>query len=134
MIRPGRFGCLDVHLFDDERFAKLSANAQSLFIAMTLYAAAESTDGRVPAVMVPRLLLAAHSRPKHLDELLDAGILERLGLVEGSPIADDYYLPAFLKWNMSKDDLDAEREANRQRQAAYRDRKQAHRGLRAVSQ
>jgi len=132
VIRPGRFGCLDAHLYDDERVAKLSGCGQSLFIAMTLYCSAELTDGRVPGALIPRLMLASKSRRRHLKELLELGLVERLGLVEGSGMADDYYLPAYLKWNVARAEVEAEREAARDRQRAHRERKQMERRLRAV--
>ena len=132
MIRPGPYGCLDAHLYNDERVAKLSGCGQSLFIAMTLYCSAELTDGRVPGALVPRLMLASKSRRRHLNELLQLGLVECLGLVEGSGMADDYYLPAYLKWSPTKADLDAEREAARLRKQQQRERQETQRRLHAV--
>jgi hypothetical protein len=77
-------------------------------------------------------MLASKSRRRHLNELLELGLVERLGLVESSGMADDYYLPAYLKWNPTKADIDAEREAARERQRAHRERKQLERRLHAV--
>lgn len=127
MIRPGPFGCFDVHLYDDERVAKLSGNAQSLFVAMTLYACAELTDGRVPSVIVPRLMLASKSKRRHLAELLETGLVEQL------PITDGYYLPGYLKWNPAREEVERKRQLNRDRQAAQRERNTLTRTLRSVS-
>ena len=133
MNRPGPYACLDVGLFEDERFAKCSSNARLLFVKLLCYAASELTDGRIPAVLVPQLCAAAGVRRRYLEELVGVGLVTELGLVEGSPIAGDYYLPAFLTWNLSRADVEAKRAQNRERQAHFRERQDLRRRLRSVS-
>jgi hypothetical protein len=116
----------------DERLAGVSNTPKVLFLAMVCHCAAELTDGRVPASLMPVLYAQSKARKRDLDVLLAAGLVEKLGNVPGSPMADDYYLPAYLKWNPSKADLEAEREAARDRQRARRAALQAERRLHAV--
>ena len=132
MNRPGPYACLDVGLFEDERFAACSSSARLLFVKLMCHAAAERTDGRIPAVLVPQLCASAGVRKRSLDELLERGLVERLGLVEGSPVAGDFFLPGYLKWNPSRAEIDARRQSNRDRQTAFRERQELTRKLRAV--
>jgi hypothetical protein len=132
MIRPGPYVCVDVGLFEDERFATCSLQARVLFVKLMCHAAAELTDGRIPAVLVPQLCAAAGVRRRALDELVDHGLVDRLGLVEGSPVAGDYFLQGFLKWNPSRESVEDRRRQNRDRQAAFRERESLKGRLRAV--
>lgn len=132
MNRPGPYVCLDAGYFDDEKVAACHCAAVALHVACLCFAARELTDGRIPGVIMRRLMHATRTRKRDLDRLIEVGLVDTLGKVPGSPMADDYYLPAYLGWNPSKAELEESRERNRQRQATYRDRKQGEKHLRAV--
>lgn len=125
--------CLDAHFNNDEKLSSCSVPARFLFVTFAAYCTQELTDGRIPRVMMTRLLAAAGCKRNRLQELLAAGLVVRIGdEVEVSENPDDYYIPAYLTWNPSRADIEREREAARLRQRAKRERDELHQHLRAV--
>ena len=114
MKRPGPYACFDVGMFEDELFANLGAKSQLTFIKLCCYAASERTDGRIPTALIPQLLAAAGATRRALNQLIECGLVQKL------PITDGYYLPAYLKWNPSREELERNRENWKRRQAEKR--------------
>ena len=116
----------------DERLSCAKNTPRVLFIAMVCHCAAELTDGRIPGSLMPVLYAQSRARKRDLDELIELGLVERLGNVPGSPVSDDYYLPAYLNWNPRRDEIERKRQLSRDRQAALRERKAPAPKLRSI--
>lgn len=87
----------------DPKWKRLSSRAKVAYIEWTCEIAEQETDG---------IYHAAGKTPAYVDELLEAGLVVA--------VAEGYELPAFLKWNPSRTDLERQREAGRARQSRRR--------------
>lgn len=86
--------------------------ARYLYVVGLCYASAHLTDGRIPATALTVLHAQAGTRPRHAAELLDAGLWRHDG--------DTVTIPDYLEHQRSRAQVEAERDAARQRQAKSR--------------
>lgn len=92
------------------KVAHLSPHAFKLHVSALCYCAQFLTDGFVPTAR-PGLLMEGY-RPAQVTELVDAGLWE--------PAEGGYWLHDYLKYNPSREKVEAEREAARNRQLKHR--------------
>jgi len=102
---------IDVNIFRHPQVSELTQAEQLRYVALILYAQEHETDGHVP----DSCLRWCDTTQKHARAMERAGLLERDG--------DGWRLRGFLKYQRSAADMRAEREANRARAKAARDRK-----------
>lgn len=94
------------------KIAPLSDRAFRLWFNAACYCHRNSTDGKVPAVLILSLSRTASKRV--VDELLQARLLE--------PLADrSYYVHDYLEHNPSRADIEAARSRSRDRTARWRE-------------
>lgn len=89
----------------------LSAEAFKLHVAALCYCARNLTDGRVPKLAAMRLTATAKAR--HADELATAGLW--------TPCPDGWVIRNYLEFNPSKENVERERRAARDRQRSHRE-------------
>ena len=80
----------------DPKWKPLSPRAKVAYIEMACEIAQHETDG---------IYHAGGRAPRWLDELIEAGLVVT--------VAEGYEVPAFLKWNKTHDEMEAQREARR---------------------
>lgn len=106
---------LDDNHADDRTVWRLSDAAFRLDVAAMLYCSRLSTDGLIDRDQLPRLV--PRFRPALVDELVAAGWWHPLEL---DP--DTFYLPQTMRHNRTRDRIEEDRAATRERQAAHRAR------------
>lgn len=99
---------LDENFANHPKVAKAGNAATGLWVRCATYSAQYLTDGHIPVDV-------AHSygRTREIDALLAAGLWVQNG--DG-----EYLMPDYLEYNPSKEQVLAERAANRERQARRR--------------
>ncbi len=113
---------LDDQFFAHERVVGLSKDAKLLYLAGLTYCSAQLTDGRIGRGAVRVVAALADVVPDvALGELTDAGLWS---LTESGYIVHDY-----LDYNPTAAQVKAQRVANTQRQAEWRERKAARNGV-----
>lgn len=106
--------------FDDglpsnPKFIRAGAVASWLWVCGVLYCRRGLTDGLIPRVVVPSLVVGLKSPYAHAKRLVEVGLWD----VE----ADDYRVHDFLDWNPSKAQIEGYRAQDRERkQARHSDR------------
>jgi hypothetical protein len=101
---------IDDALWSHPKFLGLSDGAFRLWVRAGAYSAQHTTDGIITPIMLKCLV----SKPQHAQELWSAGLWER--------IADGGY--RFHDWHdyqPSRDEIEARRKADRDRQRAWRE-------------
>jgi hypothetical protein len=91
---------VDDQFTDHVKVVGLSLAARGMWLCGLVYAARRSTDGFIPA-SIPQREAAGEDAAPYVQELLDAGLWDR---ADGG-----YQIHDYLKYNPSKDDLDAVR-------------------------
>lgn len=118
---------LDVNLPDDPKMARAGADAEHLYLRGLMLAKRIGGDGVIDRAHLPRLcdgftvLATGESDP---DEL--AQILVNVGA--WLPVDGGFVIAAWLEHNPSDDEIEAKRETERQRKAAWRESKRDTRG------
>ena len=102
---------IDVNIFRHPQVSELTQAEQLRYVALILYAQEHETDGHVP----DSCLRWCDTTQKHAKAMEAAGLLERK--------PDGWRIRGFLKYQRKAEDMRAEREANRARAKAARDRK-----------
>ena len=95
---------LDDGFWSEPRILAVGNEAAGVFARILSYCGRHETDGAVPEE-VARFI----GRTKKLDELVGVGLLEKLD--------NGYLVPDFLRFNPSRAQLEAKREADRKRKA-----------------
>ena len=85
---------LSTKLPRDPKWKRLSPRAKVAYIEWACEIAEQETDG---------LYYATGSTPRYVDELLEAGLVVA--------VAEGYELPAYLKWNRTHAEMEADRQA-----------------------
>lgn len=85
---------LSTKLPRDPKWKRLSPRAKVAYIEWACEIAEQETDG---------IYYAGGSTPRYVDELIEAGLVVT--------VAEGYEMPAFLKWNKSHDEMEADRKA-----------------------
>lgn len=98
---------LDDGFWSDPVIDRLGNEAAGVFVRMLTYCGQHLTDGHVP----PNAVRYIQARPKVLDGLEDYGLIAKNG--------DGYYIPKYLEFNPSKEQVEEKRrkDAERQRKA-----------------
>lgn len=99
--------------YDHPKVMRVGNSAVGLWVRCCTYSANKEFDGRVP--METAHLLGAR---RDIDRLTAAGLWV--------PVEDVYWVPNFLKFNPSHDELEAKRAATAKRQASWRDRRRSN--------
>lgn len=104
---------LDDRFHSHPKVRELSLAARGLFATGLSYAACFLTDGDLPIAFVREHLRGRGAR-KAAEELVGAGLWEQTQW--------GYRMPGYLDYNRSREQVEADRESRRRRQAAHRER------------
>jgi hypothetical protein len=107
---------LDVGFFDDEKIVAAGEKAAFLFLAMLSKAKLLDTDGTLTRGQIAKLALPGWQA--RLKALLEPGIDGSVLVVELPMQRDVYFVPAWYKWNESKDDRADRHRRDRDRKAS----------------
>lgn len=126
---------LDDGFPEHEKVDALSDGAYRLWTSALAYCARKTTDGRIPARKVARLV--PNYKPSQLRELLRGGLWHEGGdgcgtdhCLVGS--AGEYVAHDYLQWNKSRQWWEDRRKAEAERVAEWRKKQAEKKGLRAV--
>lgn len=102
---PGEFVPLDLDLPRDIKIRKAGPDAELLYIRGLIYLKAADYDGFIPDFDIPALAVGCKAVPASIKRLLTVGLWEPSEL-DGMA---GYYCRAWLKWNMSRAELEEQR-------------------------
>lgn len=104
---------IDVGFFRHPQVCQLSQAAALGFLRMILYAQEHETDGAIP-VHALRMFGVTN---RHASDIERVGLIVRDG--------DEWKIGSFTKWQKSREQLEAERVAARERRARHRAKAEA---------
>lgn len=117
-MRSGLFVPLDVNFAEDDRVLGLTVEAEAVFVRSLLLAKRRASDGFIARVQLRLLCDRCLTAPDDLAaELVDAGLWQVL--------SGGWVIPSFLDHNDSAAQIEAKREAEKQRKADYRKRRKS---------
>lgn len=102
---PGEFVPLDLDLPRDIKIRKAGPDAELLYIRGLLYLKASDYDGFIPDFDMPALSVGCKAVPASVKKLVAVGLWEPTEL-DGMT---GYNCRAWLKWNMSRAELEEQR-------------------------
>ena len=102
---PGEFVPLDLDLPRDIKIRKAGPDAELLYIRGLIYLKAADHDGFIPDFDIPALAVGCRAVPSSVKKLVAAGLWEPAELDGMS----GYLCRAWLKWNMSRAELEEQR-------------------------
>lgn len=102
---PGEFVPLDLDLPRDIKIRKAGPDAELLYIRGLIYLKASDYDGFIPDFDMPALAVGCRNVPASVKKLVAVGLWERATYDD----MDGYNCRAWLKWNMSRAELEAQR-------------------------
>ncbi len=108
---------LDDAFFTDQRAIKAGLDGRGLFLASLCYIARNKDDGHIDAEAVPVIAALAAVDPAVASKLVRLGLWE---VEDGG-----YYVPHYLDYNPSREQLDKERQASAERQRRSRSRRES---------
>lgn len=106
---PGEFVPLDLDLPRDIKIRKAGPDAELLYIRGLIYLKAADHDGFIPDFDIPALSVGCKSVPASVRKLVATGLWEPAELDGMS----GYNCRAWLKWNMSRAELEEQRSQRR---------------------
>ena len=103
---------LDDNFFRNPKARTAGKNGRELYLASCCWSASQLTDGRVPKETLGQLAADAEVPRSTSNRLVAVGLWHDRG--------DHYEIHDFLKYNRAREDVEAEREASRERMANSR--------------
>jgi hypothetical protein len=119
---------LDDNFPDHKKIVDLTSDAFRLLVAMICHCARNQTDGIVKRADIPRLIRGY--KPRHLAELVAAGNVhghdhDCPDVLCEQPGPNEVAVHGYIERNRSKERIEADREANAARKAAFIAKKKA---------